>query len=165
METIENILEIILEFMNVLKGPAEYSFLKSLIYGTGLFLVSLGFYIPAWVSTKSRIIITGYPDVREKVMYDYEKEFSWIDRIFLTRLKREAKARKHSVRFYWLFSILIWICALGSTVTWIGTLVMRNSAWLWLEGRILLSFAMIGVIGLFLPEWVFAYQQISKKKK
>lgn len=154
-----------LEFVKALTGPASYSLAKSIVYGTVLFTFSIGIYNRIWLLTESKIIIIGYPDVREQVMYDVQKGLSWVNRIFLIKLKREAKARHGSVLFYWWFNILNCICVIGSTIAWVGILVMRNKAWMWLGAELVFCFMMISLAAMFLPDIIYFFKSKESKQE
>lgn len=163
----EPFFQTISEFFSALSGPADYSWIRSILWGTAFYAMSLGLYFRIWLLTESKIIVIGYPNVREKVLYDREKALPWIKRTFLTELAKKAEARRGSVRFYWWFNIFNCICVICSTIIWIGTMVMRNKAWLWLSAKIFFCFGIAAVIAIFLPDLIHLYleQKQQEKKK
>ncbi len=113
---------------------------------------------------EDRIVNIGYPWVDGRILDKRQKKWSFSERFFLTRLRREAEARHFSVCFYWAFQVLNCLCMPVSVFACISIFVTQGAGWsILLSLSLLLGLPLIPAILTYIYDMLFIPEARKKE--
>lgn len=100
-----------------------------LLIAAFILLLDAGICVVHWFSQRGRILEYGYPRVRKKTLKKRLKNESFLEKVFMVRLCRNADRIGPYLWVCWLMNILNTLSALAAVAGAVGSVIIHADGW------------------------------------